>query len=123
MKLDFDQEGDLPTISQYSTTGIVVGGRNLDIPFLVIGDEIITDHLPSDIRQLKDSHIDYIVSKKVDIVIVGAGATQVFPDASVLIPALTRGVGVEVMETGAACRSYNVLIAENRSIAGLFFPL
>jgi len=123
MKLDFDPVGSTPSISQYSEDGIVIGARTINVPFVACGEDLLTDNLPNSIVDLRDVHIDLIVGRNVDIIIVGTGQKQVFPDAAILLPALKRGVGVEVMETGAACRSYNVLVAESRSVAGLFFPI
>ena len=123
MKLDFDQNASIPTISQYSKNGIVIGSETLDIPFLACGEEIQTDNLPRSIAELNEGHINSVISHNVDIIILGTGPQQVFPDAAILLPALKHGVGVEVMETGAACRSYNVLVGESRAIAGIFFPL
>ncbi len=123
MKLDFDQNGSIPTISHYSKNGIVIGTETLDIPFIACGEEILTDNLPETIAELNEGHIESVIGRNIDIIILGTGPEQVFPDAAILLPALKHGVGVEVMETGAACRSYNVLVGESRAIAGVFFPL
>ena len=57
------------------------------------------------------------------IVLLGTGARQQFPDLSVLAAAAAAGVGLEVMDTGAACRTYNVLVAEDRPVVlALIFP-
>ena len=45
----------------------------------------------------------------------GTGLRQVFPPAAVLRPLIEAGIGVEVMDTGAACRTYNILTAEGRN--------
>ena len=123
MKLDFDQAGSVPTISYYSENGIVIGAQTMEVPFIACGEELLTDNLPQKITELSESHIDSIIGHKIDIIILGTGRQQIFPDAAILLPALKHGVGVEVMETGAACRCYNVLVGESRSVAGLFFPL
>ena len=51
-----------------------------------------------------------------EIIIVGTGATQVFPSPDVLAPLVTHGVGFEIMDTRAACRTYNILMAEGRNV-------
>ena len=123
MKLDFDQNNSIPVISEYSEQGIVVGTQCVCEPFVACGEEIITDLLPNNVAELSEAVIETIVGRNVDIIILGTGRQQVFPDATILLPALKCAVGVEVMETGAACRSYNVLVGEGRKIAGLFYPL
>ena len=54
---------------------------------------------------------------------LGTGAVQVFP-APALYRALTaQRVGIEVMDTGAACRTYNILLAEGRRVVAGLLPL
>ena len=123
MKLDFDQNNSIPTISEYSDRGIVIAGQNLNEPFIACGEELVKEQLPNRVEDISEQLMEDIVSRSIDIIIVGTGNRQIFPEAAILLPALKCGVGVEVMETGAACRSYNVLVSEGRKVAGLFYPL
>ncbi len=54
-----------------------------------------------------------------DIVLLGTGERQVFPAASFRAQFLSAGVGLEVMDTGAACRTFNVLVSEQRRVVAL----
>ncbi len=123
MKLDFDQNNSIPVISEYSEHGIVIVNQSITEPFIACGEEITTGILPRNVTELGEQDIENVIGRNVDIIILGTGAQQIFPDAAILLPALTCAVGVEVMETGAACRSYNVLVTEGRKVAGLFYPL
>jgi uncharacterized protein len=49
-------------------------------------------------------------------VVLGTGTRQRFPDTKLLGAVLARGIGCEVMDTGAACRTYNVLVSEDRPV-------
>jgi len=49
-----------------------------------------------------------------EIVVLGSGPRQRFPEPRLLAAIMTRGIGCEVMDTGAACRTYNVLVSEGR---------
>lgn len=61
-----------------------------------------------------------ILEQKPEVFIFGTGETRVHIDPEILFPLLTAGIGVEMMDTGAACRTFNLLSAENRNvIAGL----
>ena len=51
-----------------------------------------------------------------EIVLLGTGATQRFPRPAVVAPLINANVGLEVMDTRAACRTYNILVAEGRSV-------
>jgi uncharacterized protein len=54
-----------------------------------------------------------------EIVLLGTGARQIFPAASFGAQFLRAGIGFEVMDTGAACRTFNVLVGEQRQVVAL----
>ncbi len=54
-----------------------------------------------------------------ELVLLGTGERQIFPAASVGAQFLRAGIGFEVMDTGAACRTFNVLVGEKRRVAAL----
>jgi len=49
--------------------------------------------------------------------LIGTGARFQFPEPALLAPLQKAGIGVEVMDTQAACRTYNILLGEGRSVA------
>jgi uncharacterized protein len=49
-------------------------------------------------------------------VLLGTGATFIFPEPALLAPLRKAGIGVEVMDTAAACRTYNILLGEERNV-------
>ena len=59
----------------------------------------------------------------VELVLVGCGKRALPLDFDLRQALKTRGLGVEVMDTGAACRTYNVLLAEGRRVAALLMPV
>ena len=75
-----------------------------------------------DIRNMNDlAGLDpkRILALAPELVLLGTGPQQIFPAASFRSQFLTAGVGFEVMDTGAACRTFNVLLAEQRRVAAL----
>ena len=54
-----------------------------------------------------------------ELVLLGTGTRQVFPTAAFRAPYLSAGIGFEAMDTGAACRTFNVLVAEQRRVVAL----
>ncbi len=54
-----------------------------------------------------------------ELVLLGTGERQIFPAASFGAQFLRAGIGFEVMDTGAACRTFNVLVGEKRRVVGL----
>ena len=61
--------------------------------------------------------MDFLARLEVEILLIGTGETQRFPDAATLRPLIDAKIGYEVMDTAAACRTYNILVAEDRLVA------
>jgi uncharacterized protein len=61
----------------------------------------------------------HILALEPELVLLGTGTTQIFPAASFGAQFLRAGIGIEVMDTGAACRTFNVLVGEQRRVAAL----
>lgn len=55
--------------------------------------------------------------------LLGTGSSQIFPDAEVRRAFIDAGIGLDVMSTGAACRTYNVLLAEGRPVGAAVLPV
>jgi uncharacterized protein len=62
-----------------------------------------------------------ILALQPELVLLGTGARQVFPAAAFGAQFLRQGIGFEVMDTGAACRTFNVLVGEQRRVVALLF--
>ncbi len=120
MKFNFDQTSVL-SISAYSKGGITIGGRLLTEPFVAARDGILLDLLPLSVSAIGPQHIEKLLEFEQSIILIGTGETQVHLEPYVLRPALEAQVGIEVMNTAAACRGYNVLVAENRAVLGAFY--
>jgi uncharacterized protein len=63
--------------------------------------------------------ISRVLALEPELVLLGTGVRQIFPDASFGAQFLRTGIGFEVMDTGAACRTFNVLVAEQRRVAAM----
>jgi uncharacterized protein len=77
--------------------------------------------LPRTVSDFGPAHIERLLEFERNIILIGTGAKQILFDSCILQPAFDARVGVEVMNTAAACRSYNILVAENRAVLGAFY--
>lgn len=85
--------------------------------------QLIRDWAPQDIAALRADHLQAIVALQPEVVLLGTGQRLDFPDSAVLAMLHERQIGIEVMDTAAACRTYNILMAEGRNVvAGLINP-
>lgn len=66
--------------------------------------------------ELTAEHFERIAALAPEVVIFGSGPKLRFPHPSLLRPLIERRIGIETMDTGAACRTYNVLASEHRSV-------
>jgi len=63
--------------------------------------------------------VSRVLALEPEVVLLGTGARQIFPVASFGAQFLRAGIGFEVMDTGAACRTFNVMVSERRRVAAL----
>ena len=78
-----------------------------------------------ELRTLEDlgaTHLEWILARKPEVVLLGTGATPRFADAALTATFWSRRIGFEAMATAAACRTFNVLIAERRRAVGVLLP-
>ena len=91
--------------------------------FIVASDRIIRDWKPPAPEDLSPGDLEPALAPAPDIVILGTGETLLRPKLDLMALMAERGIGLEIMDTPAACRTYNVLLHEGRSVvAALFIP-
>ena len=123
MKMHLDTAAGAHRITGYGAGYVTVDDKRLSHSFIVTPEELITDWSPQNVAELDAAALEAVVRLGPSIVLLGTGPEQHFPPSSLLAPLLARGIGVEIMTTAAACRTYNILVAEGRPVAaGLLIP-
>ena len=117
MKFSEDAGGGIYRIDGYTSGRIVDSGRDYSTGLIVTPQQIVEGWGPAEPASLTAQHIAALLDLDPQVIVIGTGVRQVFPHPSLYTPALRRGVGVEVMDTGAACRTYNILVGEGRRVA------
>jgi uncharacterized protein len=109
------------TFSGYGKGYVAVNGRRIVRSIVVLPDRLLEDWEPVALADLTAAHLEALLVLGQDVVLLGTGERQCFPPPGVLQPATRRflaaGVGLEVMDSRAACRTFNILIAEERKVA------
>jgi len=95
--------------------------RVVEEPVVVTGKRLITGWAPESVEALRAGHLEPLLELDMEVLILGTGARQIFPHPRHLQPLMARGVGVEVMDTAAACRTYNFLVSDGREVAAALF--
>jgi uncharacterized protein len=120
MKFSEDQPNEGYYITAYDQGQIVISGRSLQSSFVLAPDEVIEHWSVTGIEQLTAKHFDAVLRLRPEIVLLGTGMVLRFPEVGLYAQIINQGIGVEVMDTGAACRTYNILLSEGRRVvAGL----
>lgn len=79
--------------------------------------EVLADWPVRDAASMSVGDLEAVLALGPDLVVLGTGERQLFPPAALLAHVARRGVGLEVMDNAAACRTYNVLLHEGRNVA------
>lgn len=101
----------------YGDRYVIVNQARYEQSLIVLPDRIIEGWEAVTFEQLAAEHFDFLLSLQPEMVLFGTGATLRFPHPRLTRSLIESGVGVEVMDTNAACRTYNILTAEGRRVA------
>jgi len=128
MKMQLETS-ELNLISHYEPGAISVNGEIYHNNILITSRSVTENWFSGEIAELTAAHFDSLFNsadpgtensnheEPPEIVLLGTGSDHVFPNMSILAELKTKGISVEVMNTRAACRTYSVLVGEDRSVA------
>lgn len=121
MKLQLDRpRKDHFQIRAHQPGAVTVNDQVMRASFILAVDRLLPDWAPASGAELDEVHVQGILELEPELVLIGTGQHLRFPRAAALKPLVVAGIGYEIMDTGAACRTFNVLAAEGRKVvAGL----
>lgn len=105
-------------IRRYGADFIFIGEEEIRRSCLVTATTLLRDWPPRGLESLELAHLAPIFELAPEVVVLSTGATQRFPRAALRAEFASRRIGLEIMEVGAACRTYNVLVGEERKVLG-----
>jgi uncharacterized protein len=118
MKFTQQSPAGINLIRRYGADFVVIGDEEVRRSCLVSAAALVRDWPPRGLDELGTGHLAAIFELAPEVVVLSTGATQKFPRAALRAEFATRRIGLEVMEVGAACRTYNVLVGEERKVVG-----
>ena len=121
MKFTLEATSRVNLIRGYSAQEIRIGEQRLQASCIVSADSVIAEWAPRSFADLAPEHLEAILALKPELVLLGTGLSQRFPPPTIRSAFTARGVGLEVMDLGAACRTFNVLVQEERQVAAALF--
>jgi len=122
MKLYADQPANLNIVTGYGQDYVLINTQRHEGNLLITPDEVFANWAPGGFTGLIADDFVAVRNLQAQVVIIGTGARQRFPAPALLRPLIEAGIGFEVMDLPAACRTYNILANEGRKVvAALLF--
>ena len=116
MKLHASRPSGVNTITGYGEGYVMVNGERRSSSVVVMPDRI-EPWQAGGFDTLTPSDFEFLKGLGAEIVLLGTGPRQRFPHPRLTAPLAQTRVGLEVMDLQAACRTYNILVAEERKVA------
>ena len=117
MRIHLETGGSANLIRQYTAGRIVVNQDIYTRSLFVQPRHLVADWPPQAFEDLALPHLEQLAWLEPEVVLIGTGSRLRFPPAALFAPLATAGIGWEIMDTGAACRTYNILMGEGRNVA------
>lgn len=119
MKMHLQGTAGLQVIRSHGPGFITVNHDTFQESLVLTPETLVPGDWPRTLDTLGAQHFEAITRLNPEIVLLGTGTRLQHPSTDVLQPLLTTGIGYEVMDTGAACRTYNILLGEGRRVCAL----
>jgi uncharacterized protein len=117
MKLNLATNDSGNIVTAYGPGFVAVNGVRHATSVVVLPERLIAPWPCVTFADLDAAVFDGLARLGADILLLGTGRTHRFPHPSITRPLLDRRIGLEVMTTDAACRTYGFLVAEGRNVA------
>jgi uncharacterized protein len=123
MKLHASQPLSLNTVTAYGPGYVEINAQRYAGAVMVQPESPVLPWPPTDFDALTAAHFEAIALCAPDVVLLGTGATQRFVHPRLTAALAERRIGIESMDTRAACRTYNILMTEGRKVLAALLPL
>jgi uncharacterized protein len=117
MKFSEDKIDQGYYISGYENGAILVNGSAKTSSFIISLEQLIDDWAPAHIDELSAHHMQPLLQLQPELVLIGTGEILKFPAIERYACFIQQNIGVEIMDSAAACRTYNILLGEGRKVA------
>lgn len=123
MQLTRDKDNTALLVRACEPGSITIGETVVTTNLLVTADRLQTDWPVTAPNTLTAADFEAALATEPELILLGTGDELVFPDQAVTAALLGQGVGFEVMDTRAACRTYNVLVMDRRPVVAALIQL
>ena len=107
------------SIRKFERGAITIGSEVITENVVIFRDQVMRDMALPEVASIGEKDLDLLLAENPEIVILGTGWSAERPARDLVFAMARRGVGFEVMDTPAACRTFNILIGEGRDAAAI----
>jgi uncharacterized protein len=123
MKLHASNAQSLNTVTGYGPGYVEINAQRHEASLLVMPEQPLEAWAPRRFEDLTAEHFEAVLAQAPDVVLLGTGERQRFVHPRLVAMLTARHIGVESMDTGAACRTYNILMTEGRKVLAALLPI
>jgi len=117
LKLHLDNISGINAFTGYGEGYVMINGQRYVHNLVVLPERIVSDWQPTGFDALCAADFARLAALEPEIVLLGTGSRLRFPRPELTRALIEAGIGLEVMDIQAACRTYNILAAEKRKVA------
>jgi len=117
VKLHTSNTDGLNLFSAYGDDFVTVNQEKHFANLILLPDAVIPSWTSATVTTLTTADMERLLALKTEIILLGTGSRLRFPAGALLRPFAPAGIGLDVMDLKAACRTYNILAAEGRKVA------
>ena len=122
VKLHLERAAGEFRILGYQAGGIVVNEQTYTQAVVVSPQIAPQAWAIGSIHEMDGSSLEALLAHEPEVILIGTGRKQVFPDMRLLASMYERHIGLEVMDTAAACRTFNIIAGEGRRVVAGLIP-
>jgi uncharacterized protein len=122
VRLVLDSDPQVLTVRSYARGEIDIGGQKFHAPCIVSGARVVSEWAVQSAESLDLAALEPLLALHPKVVLIGSDAAPVGCGAALRRALEARGIAFEMMNLGAACRTYNVLAHERREVVAGLFP-
>lgn len=117
MKLHLSNTGSINLFTAYGDSYVAVNNEKYEQNLILLPEKIISGWSTASVETLTDADMAKLLELGTEIILLGTGKRLRFPAGPLMRPFAPAGIGLEVMDIQAACRTYNILASEGRHVA------
>ena len=118
--MKFSREMSSAVTVRHVEKGLIrIGEESITESVVLFRDTVHHDIVTGRVDELTADNLSDLIDKGPEIIIMGAGWTPGLPPRDLVFALARKGIGFEMMDTPAACRTFNILIGEDRDVAAI----